>query len=157
MASGDKVVSRDLNRPYAHMNNSAVQSVANGTTRAQATFDTTLLDSLAPGVTQCDLAGDRLVIGEDGVYVVVAQGTFALNTTGQRTVALFSGAAGANFAASTVQAAPTFPTRVQVVSPPTRLVAGDDVRLGLYQTSGGALNTDTTQGGVFLSMYKIAD
>lgn len=139
---------------FAHMNNSGVQSLANGTARIQAEFNTAVLD--VPGA-QCNLASDRLDIVQDGVYIVIAQATFALNVTGQRYVSIYRNASASNLAISTVQAAPTFPTRVQVVTPPTRLFAADDIRVGVCQNSGGALNTDNTQGGVFAGLYRIAD
>lgn len=138
---------------YAHMTNSATQSVANAT-RTQALFNTTVLDT-PTGLA--NLTSDQLDIGEDGVYVITAQGTFASNATGYRGVALYKNGSVDNLAISLLPAVTGLPTRVPVSTPPVRLVAGDNIRAGLYQASGGALNTDNSNGGVWLSIYRYAD
>ncbi len=138
---------------YAHIFNSVAQSIANAI-RVQGAFDTAALD--VPG-GQCNTGSDRIDIVQNGVYVITAQATFVNNATGYRGVSIYRNASADHLAITMVGAANGQATRVQATSPPRRLFVADDIRIGLFQSSGGALNTEITSGGVWLAIQRIAD
>lgn len=118
----------------ANIYNSAAQSI-NNNSNTKVTFDTTRRDD--GGLA--DLANDQLTAQVDGWYIITATGGFAANATGQRGLTISLN--GATDLAQVFVDANAAGVQVMTTSRVYYLVAGDDISMFLFQSSGGALNT----------------
>lgn len=134
-----------LYKPLCHIYAGATQSTATGAlTTAQLNTVKLDTDSMA------DVAAFRIVIKTPGIYTVMAQAAWASNATGYRFMTVFKSGGSSGLATETFQAANGTPSRGNI-SVVERFNVNDYITLSVAQTSGGALNTDTSHGGLFLS------
>jgi hypothetical protein len=145
--------SRDLsNIPVVRgtvLKNNGAQTISNATF-SYVTFNLENFDNGGFHSTSVDT--DRITIptGFGGKYLIQAQVRFAANTTGYRRFDVELGATGASLSTSIVapvNGSSTTGTLGSVYD----LVAGDYIRLSVYQNSGGSLDIVSGSTGTGLS------
>lgn len=131
-------------KPVCRICAAATQNIASGTTPVQATLATIVENA----DTMADTANNRIVIKTAGLFRVSVFAGFASNATGHRHVEARKGATAV--VGNSVQAANGVPTRVTATDF-VRFAVNDLLTLWVSQSSGIALNTDTSVAGVSVS------
>lgn len=125
--------------PIVSVTNSVNQSITNNSYVA-ANFDTELVDTDGTHSTVSNT--DRLTIVKAGLYMVMPKTHFIANATGQRACRL---TLNGSVVAGSVTVANNNGTQGVSVLGPTQflqLVAGDILRMEVWQNSGAALSTE---------------
>jgi hypothetical protein len=124
--------------PYAMVSNASSQSIPN-TADTLKTFDT--IDSDLASLW--DAANNQFVIPHNALIRVTACNTWGSNTVGARSIRVIRGAVATVGCPSLKIESPSVATTLTMTISSTIMeaVAGDTVRVILYQNSGGALNT----------------
>jgi hypothetical protein len=136
----------------ARVYNSAVQSIAD-TALVALTFDSERYDTDTIHSTSSNT--DRLTCKTPGLYSIIANVYFASNAIGGRSAVLELNGAATYIANTNITAlGGGSPTRIQVATH-YQLGLNDYVRVLAFQTSGGALNTDTANGGHEFMMARL--
>lgn len=125
------------NRPHARRRQNSAQTCGHTSLEKITNFGS-VLD------TQVDIvyANGDWTIGTSGVYQVLGQVAFVANGTGYRRALIYNG--GTLIAESVGAAISSLQLCVQVGLPPIYLAAGTIISLRTVQTSGGNLNTVST-------------
>jgi hypothetical protein len=141
-------------KPLCALSNSVVQSIANNTATA-ATFDTEATDSDNMHSTVTNTS--RLPAVTPGWYMVSGNVPFASNATGSRWIAFqVNGLPASRIGfTQTGSAGGSGPETALSSAAPVFLNVNDYVEMIVLQTSGGALNIDTANGGVRLTALWI--
>lgn len=120
---------------------SAVQSIGSGS-ETPVVFDRLAYDSQGAA----DVAGSRLVIGEDGIYTASGSITFASNATGRRSLYIYKNLD--RIATDIRNAVSGDATHVTLTTPPFAAKAGDYLYVNCDQNSGVSLNASDAQFAV---------
>jgi hypothetical protein len=142
---GDLVIDGANSEYVARVSHTATQSLTNNA-GTKITFNTAsstpTIDSYDPQ-GWFDNANDRIVVGQDGFYNIIAGVGFASNATGRRFVQIHVN--GSDRATMQVQAL-SGATTLLIASTNVYLFATDYVEAFALQQSGGALNTVSVTG-----------
>lgn len=134
----------------ARVTKSAVQSLSNDTDTI-STFNTETFD--VDGYHDNSVNNSRLTIptGKTGYFLIVAQNTWAANTTGTRNMRIKKN--GSTYiAASESPANVSSFNKADTISSIAYLVATDYVEVEVYQNSGGSLNVNSGDGVTFFAI-----
>lgn len=121
-----------IGKPSAKITTAATQSLPNAAFTT-ILFSSTVWDSTG---TMADLAGERIVVPDAGVYLVTAKASFTTSSTGRRIVAVHVN----GVEAERMEVGTGF---INILTIPVQLnlAAGAAVSMQQYQSSGGALDT----------------
>jgi hypothetical protein len=125
------------NKPLAVVYHGTTQSLTNDTvTTLSANSERT--DWSVTAMHDTTVNNSRITIRQDGLYLIIANVTFASNSTGRRVVEIWQNNAVQYFGA---EAAPVTGGGTTVTAARwLDLTTGDYVQIKTYQNSGGALN-----------------
>lgn len=145
-SSWGDTVNADLNylastRPRANVYNNANQSISNATSTA-LTFNSERFDPAGMHSTVSNTSRLTIPASEGGHYMVGCTFQFASNATGYRQGALLVNGSTV-VAIFNTPAVSGVQTRISLCTL-YPLAAGDYVEVQVYQTSGGALNVETS-------------
>jgi hypothetical protein len=133
--------------PMCRVVRNATQSIANST-ETFVTWPTLVTDTEAPGdPIYAAGSSDRLTIRTEGLYVVTASVLVANNATGIRTMAILRNPTAANNYAAAIAGNWVPPMSEDIVVNASTVIAlsvADNLRVSIFQNSGGALNVGST-------------
>jgi hypothetical protein len=120
------------------------QTIANGTTTA-ITFNAEYFDTNGYHSTSTNTSRLTVPTGKAGYYLITAQGSFALNATGQRDIVFYKNGSYLRYSNSVAGNSTVYVgNNLTVVY---NLAEGDYIELFVYQSSGGNLTFDKSIGG----------
>lgn len=133
-----------LTVPSTRLSNTASQSIPNG---AQTTLSFDIEDRDTDTLHDTVTNTSRITIKTPGVYLIAASARFAANATGTRVLgAWLNGSTRIKETEALADSVSGEPTILPLITT-VRLSAGDYIEARVYQSSGGALNVDSTNGG----------
>jgi hypothetical protein len=116
------------------------QSIASSSNYRKVTLNEVDYDTL----NSFDLANSRVIIPEDGYYIVRGHANFSTSASGDRGVSIFLNEVQTTINAGTTQLLAGTGNTVIETSPTMKLVKGDIIELYVRQTSGAALSLTTS-------------
>lgn len=136
-----------LNPPTAQVSQTATQSLAN-TTFTPISFDVNILDTYGGHSTTVN--NTRYTAQVAGIYQVSGIVTFASNSTGDRAAEIGKNGSGISYSTTGFRASTGTVTGVPVPGILITLAVGDYVEILGWQSSGGALSTQTGASSMFI-------
>jgi hypothetical protein len=123
---------------------SSNQAISNGVTTA-LTFNAEVFDTDGYHSTSTNTSRLTVPTGKAGYYLITAQGTYAKNATGGRSIVLYKNGAYLRYSSDIAGSSSFYVgNEITVVY---NLAEADYIELFTYQNSGGSLNFDKTTGG----------
>jgi len=120
------------------------QAISNGVTTA-LTFNAEYFDTNGYHSTSTNTSRLTVPTGKAGYYLITAQGTFAKNATGGRSIVFYKNGAYLRYSADIAGSSSFYVGNEMTVV--YNLAEADYIELFCYQNSGGSLNFDKTEGG----------
>jgi len=123
---------------------SSNQAISNGVTTA-LTFNSEYFDTDGYHSTSTNTSRLTVPAGKAGYYLMTAQGTFAKNATGGRSIIFYKNGAYLRYSSDIAGSSNFYVGNEMTVV--YYLAEADYIELFTYQNSGGTLNFDKTEGG----------
>jgi hypothetical protein len=120
------------------------QAITNGVTTA-LTFNAEYFDTDGYHSTSTNTSRLTIPAGKAGYYLITAQGTYAKNATGGRSIVFYKNGAWLRYSADIAGSSSFYVGNEMTVV--YYLAVADYIELFTYQNSGGSLNFDKTDGG----------
>jgi hypothetical protein len=120
------------------------QAISNGVTTA-LTFNLEYFDTNGYHSTSTNTSRLTVPAGKAGYYLITAQGTYAKNATGGRSIVFYKNGAWLRYSADIAGSSSFYVGNEMTVV--YNLAEADYIELFTYQNSGGSLNFDKTDGG----------